>query len=78
MFEMLKSACLNRVKWFFKVMQGMSSDRPRAVRYTENDKRGNIFSQEVRYRAAKTGMLQSTKTCNNPQAPDLWPSRVDK
>ena len=27
---------LNRVKWFFKVMQGMSSDRPRAVRYTEN------------------------------------------
>ena len=56
----------------------MSSDRPRAVRYTENDKRGNIFSQEVRYRATKTGILQKTKTCNNSQAPDFWPSRVDK
>ena len=67
----LMKRILNRVKWFFKVMQGMSSDRPRAVRYTENDKRGNIFSQEVRYRAAKTGILQSTKTCNNSQAPDL-------
>ena len=59
-------------------MQGMSSDRTRAVRYTENDKRGNIFSQEVRYRATKTGILQKTKTCNNSQAPDFWPSRVDK
>ena len=74
----LMKRILNRVKWFFKVMQGMSSDRPRAVRYTENDKRGNIFSQEVRYRATKTGILQKTKTCNNSQAPDFWPSRVDK
>ena len=32
----LMKRILNRVKWFFKVMQGMSSDRPRAVRYTEN------------------------------------------
>ena len=70
----LMKRILNRVKWFFKVMQGMSSDRPRAVRYTENDKRGNIFSQEVRYRATKTGILQKTKTCNNSQAPDNWPS----
>ena len=31
----LMKRILNRVKWFFKVMQGMSSDRPRAVRYTE-------------------------------------------
>ena len=54
----------------------MSSDRPRAVRYTENDKRSNIFSQEVRCRTAKTGILQKTKTCNNSQAPDFWPSRV--
>ena len=52
-------------------MQGMSSDRPRAVRYTENDKRGNIFSQEVRYRATKTGILQKTKTCNNS-----WPKWI--
>ena len=41
-----RKSALNRIKLIFKVMQEMSSDRPRAVRYTENDKRGNIFSQE--------------------------------
>ena len=50
----LMKRILNRVKWFFKVMQGMSSDRPCAVRYTKYDKLGNIFLREIRCRAAKT------------------------
>ena len=73
-----KKSNLTRAKECFKALHEMSSDRSRAGRMKKSTSEETSFYERFGTELPGMNELQKMNTCNNSQAPEPWPSRVDK